>query len=398
MPAYYYEALDGAGQVQKGVLEGDSPRQVRDALREKAWLPIVVQASHERSKHKKHKTPNAYELALLTRQLSTLTASSIALEEALQAVAQHSERLALKSLILSMRQSVLEGHSLAHAFAMNAEFPPLYVATIAAGERSGHLDLILSQLADYTESRHALQRKVRTAMIYPLLLMVVSFAVVMGLMSFVVPKIVAVFEDSEQRLPLLTEIVLGLSQLVSQWWWLILLLLTIFVTLMAKFVKTQGGRAWVDAWVLRLPVFGKLSRAINAARFASTLAILGKSGVPLVEGLSISAEVVGNVHIANAIKQMCVKVTEGASMTSQLMRHDYFPPMMVQMIKSGEQSGELNAMLSRAAAMQDDEATSFITGLLALLSPAMLIFMGLVVGAIIMAVMLPIISMNELLG
>ncbi len=397
MPAYRYEALDGDGRIQKGVLEGDSARQVRERLREKSWLPIEVVPSYDAT-NKKHKAPNAYQLALLTRQLSTLTASAIALEEALQAVARQADNIHIQALVLAIRQAVLEGHSLATAFAMSAEFAPLYVATIAAGERSGHLDLILAELADYTEKRHALQKKITTAMIYPTVLAVVALAVVVGLMTFVVPKIVAVFNDSEQSLPLLTKIVLLFSQLLTTWWWALALVVTIFVIILSNFVKTYAGRAWWDAWVLRLPIFGKLSRSINSARFASTLAILSKSGVPLVEGLAISAQVVGNVHIAAMIEKMTVKVTEGASIASQLSRTNFFPPMMVQMIKSGEQSGELDEMLAKAATMQENDAANTISGLLALLEPLMLIIMGLVVGAIVMAVMLPIVNMNELLG
>ncbi len=397
MPAYRYEALDGDGRIQKGVLEGDSARQVRERLREKSWLPIEVVPSYDAT-NKKHKAPNAYQLALLTRQLSTLTASAIALEEALQAVARQADNIHIQALVLAIRQAVLEGHSLATAFAMSAEFAPLYVATIAAGERSGHLDLILAELADYTEKRHALQKKITTAMIYPTVLAVVALAVVVGLMTFVVPKIVAVFNHSEQSLPLLTKIVLLFSQLLTTWWWALALVVTIFVIILSNFVKTRAGRAWWDAWVLRLPIFGKLSRSINSARFASTLAILSKSGVPLVEGLAISAQVVGNVHIAAMIEKMTVKVTEGASIASQLSRTNFFPPMMVQMIKSGEQSGELDEMLAKAATMQENDAANTISGLLALLEPLMLIIMGLVVGAIVMAVMLPIVNMNELLG
>ncbi len=397
MPAYRYEALDGDGRIQKGVLEGDSARQVRERLREKSWLPIEVVPSYDAT-NKKHKAPNAYQLALLTRQLSTLTASAIALEEALQAVARQADNIHIQALVLAIRQAVLEGHSLATAFAMSAEFAPLYVATIAAGERSGHLDLILAELADYTEKRHALQKKITTAMIYPTVLAVVALAVVVGLMTFVVPKIVAVFNHSEQSLPLLTKIVLLFSQLLTTWWWALALVVTIFVIILSNFVKTYAGRAWWDAWVLRLPIFGKLSRSINSARFASTLAILSKSGVPLVEGLAISAQVVGNVHIAAMIEKMTVKVTEGASIASQLSRTNFFPPMMVQMIKSGEQSGELDEMLAKAATMQENDAANTISGLLALLEPLMLIIMGLVVGAIVMAVMLPIVNMNELLG
>ncbi|MDO5651792.1 MAG: type II secretion system inner membrane protein GspF [Moraxella sp.] len=397
MAAYQYEALDAAGKVQKGVLEGDSARQVREVLREKSWLPIDIQAVHEKST-KKTRPPNAYELALLTRQLSILTASGIALEEALQAIARQSTKLSTKSLVHTIRSHVLQGHSLAKSFELAATFPPLYVATIGAGERSGYLDAILAQLADYTENRHILQKKIKTAMIYPSLLALMALVVVIGLMTFVVPKIVAVFEQSEQSLPFITQVVLAISNLLTTWWWLLLLLLVGFVVFAGRFVSSVAGQSWLDGLILKLPLFGKLSRSINSARFASTLAILTQSGVPLVEALNIAAQVVSNSHISRAISQMALKVSEGASMTSQLSTHDYFAPMMVQMIHSGERSGELSSMLARAARLTEDEVSAFISSLLSLLEPIMLVLMGLVIGTIVMAVMLPMIAMNDLVG
>lgn len=400
MPAFHFKALDEQGVVQKGLLEGDSARQIRQQLRDKRWTPMEVSAVYDKKTPQKsrYKKPSAYDLALLTRQLSVLLAAAIPLEEALAAVAKQSPKTHIKSLMLAIRSSVLEGLSLARALEQAASFPPLYIATIAAGEKSGHLDLILNQLADYTENRFALQKKIQGAMVYPIVLMVMAFAVIIGLMSFVVPKIVKVFEQSEQALPLITQVVLALSNLITTWWWLMLAVIAALVFLGVRFAKTQSGKLAIDSLVLKLPILGKLSRGLNAARFASTLAILVRSGVPLIEALHIGAAVTTNLHIQSTIISAANRVTEGASLSSQLDKSSYFPPMMVQMIKSGENSGELEGMLTRAANMQENEATNFISTLLSLLEPLMLVLMGVVVMIIVMAVMLPIVNMNDLAG
>ncbi len=400
MPAFHFKALDEQGVVQKGLLEGDSARQIRQQLRDKRWTPMEVSAVLDKKavNNNRSKKPSAYELALLTRQLSVLLAAGIPLEEALAAVAKQSPKTHIKSLMLAIRSSVLEGLSLARALEQAASFPPLYIATIAAGEKSGHLDLILNQLADYTENRFALQKKIQGAMVYPIVLMVMAFAVIIGLMSFVVPKIVKVFEQSEQALPLITQVVLALSNLITTWWWLMLAIMAMAAFLIIRFAKMQSGKLAIDSLVLKLPILAKLSRGLNAARFASTLAILVRSGVPLIEALHIGAAVTTNLHIQSSIIQAANRVTEGASLSSQLDKSSYFPPMMVQMIKSGENSGELEGMLSRAAHMQETEATNFISILLSLLEPLMLVLMGVVVMIIVMAVMLPIVNMNDLAG
>lgn len=400
MPAYYYKALDPNGSMQKGLLEGDSARQIRQQLRDKSWLPVEVVAVSEQVQRRggRHRRPSAYDLALMTRQLSVLLAAAIPLEEALAAVAKQSTKPHIKSLILAVRSHVLEGFSLAAALRQSSSFPPLYIATIAAGEKSGHLDLILNQLADYTENRFALQKKIQGAMVYPIVLMVMALVVVLGLMTYVVPKIVKVFEQSEQALPWITQVVLGLSNLLTQWWWLLGLLLVASGVLLYRFLQTRAGQYAADSLVLRLPILSKLSRGLNAARFASTLSILVRSGVPLIEALHIGAAVTTNVHIRQSIETAADRVTEGASLSAQLEKSSHFPPMMVQMIKSGENSGELEDMLSRAASMQEAEATNFISTLLSLLEPLMLVLMGVVVMVIVMAVMLPIVNMNDLAG
>ncbi len=402
MPAYQFTAVDSVGKQHKGVMEGDSARQIRQQLRDKSWMPVLVEPVEENKTNENgsqrwlKKGLSAYDLALVTRQLSVLIAAGIPLEEVLRAVAKQSEKRHVQSLLISVRSKVMEGHSLAQAFRQAGSFPPLFIATVAAGEKSGHLDLILNQLADYTENRFAMQKKIQGAMIYPVLLMVMSFAIIMGLMTYVVPDIVKVFANTKQALPLVTRILMGTSDFIRVAWPFMLVGSIAFVVLILRFVRTEAGRYALDRLTLRLPLLAKLSRGINSARFASTLSILTQSGVPLVEALHIGAAVASNWHIRDAIQQAAVKVTEGGALAIQLERSGYFPPMMVQMIRSGEASGELDNMLERAATMQDREVTTLISTLLALLEPLMLIFMAGIVLTIVMAVMLPIVNMNNL--
>ncbi len=401
MPAYQFTAIDALGKQQKGVLEADSARQIRQQLRDKSWMPVTVEPVEQKDQHNSNhwwqKGLSAFDLAMFTRQLSVLVAAGIPLEEALRAVAKQSERAHVQSLLLSVRSRVLEGHSLASAMQQAGRFPDLYIATIAAGERSGHLDLILEQLADYTENRFAMQQKIQGAMIYPIILLFMSFAIVMGLMTYVVPDIVKTFDQSKQALPWITLALMNLSDFIRQYWPVLLLLGTVGVVLFIRFLRTPAGHYSFDRLTLRLPMFGKLARGINAARFASTLSILTRSGVPLVDALRIAAAVSNNWVIRDAIQAAAERVTEGGNLATQLDRCGYFPPMMVQMIRSGENSGELDRMLQRASDMQDREVSGFITTLLALLEPLMLVFMAIIVLVIVMAVMLPIIDMNNVI-
>lgn len=400
MPAYQYSALDASGKQHKGILDGDSARQIRQQLRDQALTPLQVEAvQHKQTGQSRwfQKNLTAYDLALMTRQLSVLIAASIPLEEAIRAVAKQSEKKHVESLLLSVRAKVLEGHSLAKALDQSGNFPTLYIATVAAGERSGHLDLILEQLADYTEGRFAMQKKIQGAMIYPVILMLMSFAIIMGLMTYVVPDIVKVFANTEQALPWITQALMATSDFIRDYWMYMLVLGALGLFLLGRFLRTDAGHYTLDRFILKLPLFGKLSRGINSARFASTLSILTRSGVPLVDALKIGAAVSSNWVIRDAVNHAAEKVVEGGNLATQLERSGYFPPMMVQMIRSGENSGELDRMLIRASDMQDKQISSLITTLLALLEPLMLVFMAGIVLVIVIAVMLPIVNMNNLI-
>ena len=401
MPAYQFTAIDASGKQKKGVLEGDSARQIRQQLRDKELIPVTVDPVEQKDKHNSErwfqKKITAYDLALFTRQLSVLVAAGIPLEEALRAVGKQSEKAHVQNLLMSVRSKVMEGHSLANALQQAGRLPDLYIATIAAGERSGHLDLILDQLSDYTENRFAMQKKVQGAMIYPIILMLMSFAIVMGLMTYVVPDIVKTFDQNKDALPWITVALMKTSDFIRVAWPFLLVASIVGFTALVRFLRTSAGHYAFDRLTLKLPLFGKLSRGINAARFASTLSILTQSGVPLVDALKIGAAVSNNWVIRDSVNVAAERVTEGGNLATQLERSGYFPPMMVQMIKSGEASGELDRMLERASTMQDREVTTLISTLLALLEPLMLVLMASIVLVIVIAVMLPIVNMNNMI-
>ena len=406
MPAFEYLVLDERGKQKKGVLEGDSARQVRQQLKEKGLVPLSVETTIQKA-DKQDKAAfqftrasiSAGDLAIVTRQMATLLQAGLPLEEALKAVSRQQEKPANKSMMLAIRSKVVEGHTLAASLnEFPKSFPELYRATVAAGEHSGHLDLVLEQLADYTESRYRTKKKVQGAMIYPIVLTAFAFLIVVGMLTFVVPKIVSVFDDSGQELPALTKILIGTSDFLQSWWWLLIIMAIAAVTGFRKALKNEAFRFRFHAWLLKAPLLGRINRGLDASRVASTLSILSKSGVPLVDAMKISGQVAGNVCIRESVTLGADKLKEGSSLFAALDSSGYFPPMMMQMIASGERSGELDSMLARAAINQERELEDLIDTIVALFEPLMLVVMGGVVMVIVLSIMMPILSMNSLVG
>ncbi|MDE3735175.1 MULTISPECIES: GspF family T2SS innner membrane protein variant XcpS [Pseudomonas] len=404
MAAFEYLALDTKGRQQKGVLEADSARQVRQLLRERQLAPLEVRATRvreqaERGRFSLVRGLSARDLALLTRQLATLVQAALPIEEALRAAAAQSSSSRIQSMLLAVRARVLEGHSLASSLReFPAAFPELYRATVAAGEHAGHLGPVLEQLADYTEQRQQSRQKVQLALLYPVILMCASLAIVAFLLGFVVPDVVKVFIDSGQTLPLLTRGLIALSDLVKDWGWLMLLVLIAALFGARWALRDPDIRQRWHGVVLRIPLVGRLVRATDTARFASTLAILTRSGVPLVEALGIGAEVIANRVIRAHVVSAAQKVREGGSLTRALEGSGQFPPMMLHMIASGERSGELDQMLARTARNQENDLAAQIALLVGLFEPFMLVVMGAVVLMIVLAILLPILSLNQLVG
>lgn len=405
MAAFEYIALDARGRQQKGVLEADSARQVRQLLRERQLAPLEVKATRTREqavggqRFGFARGLSARDLALVTRQLATLVQAALPIEEALRAAAAQSTSSRIQSMLLAVRAKVLEGHSLAGSLReFPAAFPELYRATVSAGEHAGHLGPVLEQLAGYTEQRQQSRQKIQLALLYPVILMCASLGIVGFLLGFVVPDVVRVFIDSGQTLPLLTRGLIALSDLVKHWGWLAMLLLVAGITAIRLALRQEAARHRWHGILLRVPLVGRLVRATDTARFASTLAILTRSGVPLVEALGIAAEVIANRVIRAEVVLAAQKVREGGSLTRALEQTGQFPPMMLHMVASGERSGELDQMLARTARNQESDLAAQIALLVGLFEPFMLVFMGAVVLVIVLAILLPILSLNQLVG
>lgn len=406
MAAFEYRALDTQGKVVRGVQEADSARQLRQQLRDKGWTPLAVEAASAapaagwRQWFAHGSRLNGAELALVTRQLATLIRSGLPVEQALSAVARQAGKARVEKTILAVRARVLEGHALAQALGTeSASFNDMYCATVAAGETSGHLEQVLEHLAQYLEERDDTGRTVSQALIYPGFILGFSLLIITFLMAYVVPKVVAVFSQQHQALPLLTRIMIGLSEFFRDWAWLVLLLAVVgSVAAVRALRNSEALRFQLHERLTNLPLFGRLLRVSDSARLASTLGILARSGVPLVDALFIASRVVSNLAIRQSVEGVARRVSEGGSFYRALEKAGYFPPMLVQMIASGEMSGELDVMLTRAAAYQERELRTTVTTLVGLLGPAMLLVMAGFVVLVVLSVMLPIIQMNTFIG
>ena len=405
MSAFEYVALDVSGKEKKGVLEGDTARQVRQQLRDKGWTPVEVQETSERqsettrSSIKIRRGVSATDLSLITRQLATLVRSGLPLEESLQAVSQQTEKARLKSMLLAVRSRVMEGHTLATGLGDYPHvFPELYRTTVSAGEQSGHLEVVLERLADYTENRQQMQQKLQLALFYPALLTLVAIGVVVGLMTFVVPQVVQVFDNIGQELPVLTRTLIAMSDFLRSYGLLMLVLLAIAGGVVAWVLSKEGPKRRYHAFLLHLPLIGRLERGVNAGRFARTFSIVTASGVPVLDGLRIASEVMSNLPMREAVEEASRMVREGASIHGSLEKSGYFPPMTVHLIASGEASGKLEEMLERAAVNQEREIETLISAVMGLFEPVLILVMGGLVLVIVLAILLPIFNLNQLVG
>jgi general secretion pathway protein F len=404
MAAYEYTALDTTGREHRGVLDGDSARQVRQLLRDQALLPVAVSEVSAAEPARMFRFSfgtrvSTTDLALLTRQLSTLVRSGIPLEEALLAVSQQSEQARVQSVVAGVRARVLEGRTLAEGLgAFPKVFPEIYRATVSAGEQSGHLDAVLERMADYTENRQVLQQKIRNAMIYPMLLTVICLGIVGVLLAYVVPEVVRVFEAGDRELPILTRILIGASDFLRAWWWLLIAVGAAAIWAFRRWLREPASRRSFDLLKLRMPIVGRITRGNNAARFARTFSILTASAVPVLEALRIAGEVVTNVPMRQAVQDAAVRVREGAPIARSLAASKLFPPMLVHLIASGETSGQLEAMLERAADNQERELDGVVNTAVGILGPVMILVMGIFVFMIVIALLLPIFQLNQLVS
>lgn len=409
MPAFHYTAISKLGAEQKGVIEADSEKVARQLLRDKSLIPLALKQSQQKASAANGKRLNLFtrqrgltskELALFTRQFATLLSAGLPVEESLSAVGEQTEKPHIKGLILSVRSKVLEGHSMANALREYPHaFSELFCATIGAGERTGHLDKVLLRLADYTEQQADMRQKLRTALIYPSMIVLVAICIVGFLLEYVVPKMVAVYGHLNQALPFMTVILIGTSNFVKKDGIYLLIALIIGIFFWRRALKKSAElREKTHRFLLRLPFIGHAIQTANTARFARTLSILTAAGVPVLDAMRISAQLITTIPIRKAVIEAVDHVREGAAIHLALKQTHYFSPMSVHMIASGEASGQLEAMLDRVAHMQEEEISRLIDVSLALFEPAVILIMGAIVLFIVLAVLLPIFQLNQFTG
>ncbi len=405
MAAFEFQALDSSGKKNKGVLEADNARHARQILRERKLTPLSVELASQQEKKLANRGPwlqrriSAAELALITRQLATLVEAALPIESALLAVAEQCEKPRLKNMLMAVRSKVVEGYSLAEGL---AEFPyvfdHLFRSMVAAGEKSGHLEQVLNRLADYTEQRQYMRSQILQAMLYPLILTGFAILVISILLAAVVPKIVVQFEHMGESLPGSTLFLIAASDFLRHYGVLVLLAMLLAAVAWQRALQKPDLRLQWDQLVLRLGLLGKVARGLNTARFARTLSILNASAVPLLEAMRISAEVLSNSYMRLALADATARVREGASLKSALEQSRLFPPMMLHMIASGEKSGQLDAMLARAANAQDTEFETLVKVSLKVFEPVLVAVMAGMVLFIVLAILQPILALNNMVG
>ena len=405
MAGFEYLALDPNGRTVRGVIDGDAERQVRGVLRERGLTPLSVGAIQEQQNRPGEKTKRGLrlrrgisgnDLALLTRQFATLVRAGLTLEECLNALIEQTDKPRTRHVLAGVRGRMIEGQSLARSMGSFPQaFPDIYRVMIDAGEQSGKLVEVLERLADYTENRQAIRQKLALEFIYPGLITIVAIGVVTFLLAYVVPTITQTFANTGQQLPLVTRILITISDVVRTtglFWFsgIVIGTVTFLLALRNPAIRTRWHRL-----VLRLPAIGRLTRGVNAAQFADTLGILTASGIPLLPALQSAVPVVSNLPMRAAVEEAVKQVREGGSLSRALNKTKMFPPLIVHLIASGESSGRLDAMLQRAAEAQSRELETWVKASMALLGPGMIVIMGAIVLFIVVAILLPIFDLNQ---
>ncbi len=401
MPAYSFEALDPQGQTRRGVLEADTARHARSQLRAQDWVPLKIDLQQAAKTGLQtviweSKVFGNDALAVWTRQLAGLVGAGLPLERALSTLSQEAETPRQRDLVSALREEVNAGATFAKALAQHPrEFSAIYLSVIAAGEQSGHLDLVLESLAEDLQTQQALRNKLLAATLYPAIVSVVALLIVFFLLTYVVPQVAQVFSSNQQALPWLTTFMLGLSALVQALWLWVLLLVVVVTWVLRLALRQSDFRQRFDAAWLQLPLIGRLSRGYNAARFASTLAMLAAAGVPILKALQAASDTLSNAAMRKDAQEALAMVREGAPLASALAQHARFPRLLVMFARLGEQTGTLPTMLQRTAQQLGEEVQRRAMQLATILEPLLIVVMGAVVMMIVLAVMLPIIQLNQ---
>ena len=408
MPVFEYVAIDRAGKSRKGIIDADSARAARNKLRSDGIYPTRLEETQadeisERPSRLQFRIPlqrvRRADVVITTRQLATLLSAGLPLVSALSGVLEQVKRPALRKVLSQVRERVKEGMSLASALMEHpAVFPSVYTAMINAGETSGTLELVVERLAEFGEQQLALQRKIRSTLAYPLLMLIVGVGVVVFLMAYVIPRVTQIFVEMKQELPLPTTILIGVSELFHKYWPLAILAIVGCFFAARYYVKTDAGRRRYDRMLLNLPVVGSIVEKVAMARITRTLGTLLHNGVPLLSAMEIVRSLVSNVVLRQALEEARQEISEGASITAPLARGGVFPPSVIQMISVGEQSGNLEGMLFKVAETFDSEVETSVTTFTSLLGPFMILFLAFFVGFVVLAVLLPIFEMSHLIG
>jgi general secretion pathway protein F len=398
MPAYRYEAATAAGRIETGNIDADSPKIARSMLRERGLTPLRIEITQETDQRSAIGGKlRQSDLMLATRQMASLLSAKLPLEQALSAIVEQADKGLLRDRFAAVRSEVVAGQTFAEALSRYPrDFPEIYRALVAAGEQSGDLGVVMERLADYTESRSALSQKLITAFIYPVIVTLVAMGVIVLLLTYVVPQVVGVFAQSKQKLPWLTEVLIAMSAFARSWGlWIVVVLVIAFVGFRMA-LRNQATRLAWHALLMRIPIFGRLIRGFNSARFAGTLAILTSAGVPLLRALDAGAQTLNNLALKDAVMQAISRVREGVPLGKALKATKVFPPMLIHLISSGEETGELPQMLERGSKTMSGDVERRALQLTSILEPMLILGMGVIVLLIVIAVMLPIIEINQM--
>lgn len=406
MPIFEYSGTDRSGTAVRAKIDADSVKTAKQKVKK---MGVVLLSIEEKSAAKGGGlaklfptlagagSVNLRTLAVTTRQFASLIKANIPLVEALAALVDQTENLKLKSTLADVRQQVNEGISLRDALARHPKvFAPIFINMVESGEASGTLPLVLVRLSEFMEAQVKLRQKVTAAMTYPLIMAIIGGALMMGIFTFVIPKIALVFQGMNKKLPWYTELVMSISHFLVNYWWAVILGVVFTVYAIKKYISTPAGRRKKDQWMLKAPLFGEVTRMIAVSRFASTMSTLLNGGVPLVTAMGIVKSVVDNEVIASAIATARENITEGQSMSEPLKRSGEFPTLLLHMITIGERTGELPNMLEMVAKNYEEQVSSKIERMTTLLEPMMIVFMGGSVGVIVMSVFMPLLDLQKL--